>query len=439
MSTKPSLVELSVSPNYVRWGMWEAIREIIQNAKDADDLSHSMVIDYNPRLKTLSILNHNVKLGRETLVLGSSSKRDDASQRGEFGEGYKLALSTFLNLSCKVTIINADEIWEPFLKRSENFNAIVLALKFKANPKPSSDLLFKIEGISNEAWEDAKSKFLFLNNKSIDKIDIPFVGSILKGEEYKNKLFVKGIYVSNLPQDHWFGYDLSNVRLDRDRNLADPYSLKFEVKNIFKKAINSDLIEISEAFKILDNPSIGESLYFISDWEEGGDFHRKLRDFFISLHGENSIPVEGMGEAIEAQHYGLKGIIVSPALRTLLGKVAHAFDKVKSSKAIEPVKTYNLQDLSQEEMQNFLWATDLISKVEPLFDLNKVAIVDFRSPKIHGSFHSGYIRFAKQDLLNKRELIATAVHEAAHFYGEDGSVQHRDATERLFSEIICLK
>lgn len=433
-----SEVELSIAPTYVKWGMWEALRELIQNAKDADDLGYKMDITYFPKSSRLEISNAGVKLGRETLVLGNTSKRDNINQRGEFGEGYKLALATLLNLQCKISMFNDTEVWQPFLKISSVFNTVVLALTFSKAPMPTGALKFEITGVSPEVWKTVSERLLFLGPTPESSIKIDFAGHILNEAVYKSKLYVKGIFVGNLPQEHWFGYDLLNVKLDRDRNLADPFSLKSEIRAILKKAVILEKIDAKTAFEILGKQDVGESGCFISDWDEGGPFHMKIKEFFVALHGENAIPVEGMGEAIEAQHYGLKGVIVSPAVRAILSKVIQPFVNVRKVKATEAIKTYCIDELSKDEIENFRWATSLVSTVEPKMDVNKIAVVDFRSVNVHGTFDNGYIRLSKTDLVNRKELIATTVHEVSHFYGADGTVEHRDACERIFSEIICL-
>ena len=68
-------LELSLNPNYVKtWGAWEAIRELLQNAQDADDMGHSATVEYitNTKLPMLRITTDGITINRDTLLLGTT-------------------------------------------------------------------------------------------------------------------------------------------------------------------------------------------------------------------------------------------------------------------------------------------------------------------------------------------------------------------------------
>jgi len=159
-------LELSISPNYVRWGRWEAIREIIQNAKDAEDLGHPMFAKHGQdgTKPILIVTNESATLPRESLVLGTSTKQENSQQRGEFGEGYKLALATLLRLKCNVVIYNGKELWEPTLEFSEQFNSRVLVINITQPNELSNhnSLEFRVQGITSKDWKQAQERLLFL-------------------------------------------------------------------------------------------------------------------------------------------------------------------------------------------------------------------------------------------------------------------------------------
>ena len=63
---------LPISPDYVaHWGLWEAVREIYQNALDESEAA----ISYDEAAQVLFISSATGRLTPETLVLGTSSKR----------------------------------------------------------------------------------------------------------------------------------------------------------------------------------------------------------------------------------------------------------------------------------------------------------------------------------------------------------------------------
>ena len=67
--------ELSLSRNYVSsWGIEEAIRELLQNAKDSNGED---IIDIDKSSGTITITNKNTSIPSSTLLLGNTSKKDD--------------------------------------------------------------------------------------------------------------------------------------------------------------------------------------------------------------------------------------------------------------------------------------------------------------------------------------------------------------------------
>ena len=63
--------ELSLSRNYVSsWGIKEAIRELLQNAKDSNGED---IIDIDKSSGTITITNKNTSIPSSTLLLGNTS------------------------------------------------------------------------------------------------------------------------------------------------------------------------------------------------------------------------------------------------------------------------------------------------------------------------------------------------------------------------------
>src|SRR5688572_23444582 len=96
---KSTTVELTINPGYVKdWGIWEAVREFVQNGLDSHDNGFHLSIERGGgESKTVRIRNVGTTLDRRTLLLGASDK-DGTLERGKFGEGYKLGLLTLSRL-----------------------------------------------------------------------------------------------------------------------------------------------------------------------------------------------------------------------------------------------------------------------------------------------------------------------------------------------------
>ena len=140
--------ELSIATTYVEnWGVFEALRELFQNAIDQGDWEYH----YDPVAKELSIINHNDTLDTDSLLLGNTSKRNDGSKIGEFGEGYKLAVLALLRDGYEVTFYNggANEIWKTRLVNSKKFNGYKIPTFFVEDvvEGESDDLVIVVKGI----------------------------------------------------------------------------------------------------------------------------------------------------------------------------------------------------------------------------------------------------------------------------------------------------
>ena len=91
--------------------------------------------------------------------------------------------------------------------------------------------------------------------------------------------------------------------------------------------------------------------------------------------------------------------------------------------------------MTSEERENLSWAIALVRSVRDFEQ--SISVVDFYGEKTLGVYRSTDIRLAKRLLDNRKELIATLVHEVAHREGSDGAVGHEREIESIFSDIVC--
>ncbi len=425
-------VPLSISPDYVNWSWWECIRELFQNGIDSHTLGNTMRYSYSRLSKRLIIHNDRSVLARETLVLGVSSKRGDDSQRGGFGEGYKLAVSVLLRLGATITIFNGNEVWTPELAFSDQFNSKVLFFSMIPSSRSASGLTFVITGVPEEEWERAQSRLLFLS-KYPEHIKTSKL-CILTDPQYSGKLFVKGIYVSDLSDKHTFGYDISKISLNRDRQAPDPYAFKVLVSSAFKEAVVSGALPAQRLFDILEKGG-GEASAFDADWVAASKFEELLCQAFDSKYGADSIPVSNPEEAQRVADWSLTGVQINPSLLRLLRRVKSSVEKIAQSGVYEISRQYTVRDLSEQEKESLRWAISLVSQYESV-DLNRVHVVDFRTKRLLGMYRGGDVFLDRRVLADRYNLIATLVHEVCHKYGIDGSQIHRNKVEDTLGKII---
>lgn len=214
--------ELSLSRNYVsNWGIEEAIRELLQNAKDSSG-EEKIEIDKTKGIVVIS--NKNTSISSSTLLLGNTSKKDDLDKIGQFGEGYKLAILVLLREGKKITINNGNKRWIPSFEYSENFNCEVLCItEFDNN---GNDLDFIISSFEVKELVQLEKEFLGLNGQAYNSIQTSY-GEILTDADYKGKVFVDGLPVYEDDNfDYGYNFKPCYVSLDRDRKSINIYELK---------------------------------------------------------------------------------------------------------------------------------------------------------------------------------------------------------------------
>jgi len=123
-------IELSINTKYMpAWGLWEGVRELIQNAKDGEtQLSAKMTVEHDAATDTLTITNEGATLPHEALLLGHTTKLGDKNTIGQFGEGLKIGLLAIVRAGHAVAIRNGGESWTPVMIQSPAFGVEVLAV-----------------------------------------------------------------------------------------------------------------------------------------------------------------------------------------------------------------------------------------------------------------------------------------------------------------------
>lgn len=214
--------ELSLSRNYVsNWGIDEAIRELLQNAKDS---SGQEKIDIDKNNGTIYIENKNTSIPSSTLLLGNTSKKDDLDKIGQFGEGYKLAILVLLREGKDVSIKNGNKNWNPSFEYSDTFDCEVLCIN--ETEYNGSDLIFEISGFEENELNDIENEFLGISGQAYNFIQTSY-GEILTDPQYKGKIYVSGLPVYQDDNfEYGYNFEARYVNLDRDRKSINIYELK---------------------------------------------------------------------------------------------------------------------------------------------------------------------------------------------------------------------
>jgi hypothetical protein len=432
-------IELTIKTTYLpEWGVWEGIRELIQNARDAEvEFGAPMTVRHRAESNTLVIENDGTVLPHEALLLGFTSKAGRSDQIGKFGEGLKLGILALVRKGLTIKIRSGSEVWVPRIVRSEKFDADVLAFDILKNREAKNRVQVEVCGINTEAWEMLRGLFLFLTKvKDGHACKTAYSGTILTGPQYQGKVFVRGIHVSK-NADLRYGYDLVDVDIDRDRKMIDQASLRWRLTSLWRSAVNEHPEMTPEYIQLLDDQAAdldGLDSYTAKQLSE--DVRAKITEKFLARHGANALPVTNLSQSAEIEHLGMTGVVVSNNLRAVLEAQLGDVESNKKKLAFMPKHTYGWRDLSSAERESLTSAIALVNAQEPV-TLADVDVVDFRADNIDGMFSSGRMSISRKILVDTSETLATLVHEVAHRAGADGEKAHVMRIEKIWSGIVA--
>lgn len=300
MKTEMKSIFLPLSPDYVgHWGFWEAVRELIQNADDADD---SATTELSGNTLVIKSQGH---LEPKSLLLGNSSKRDDSSSVGKYGEGYKLAMLVLSRMGYGVIIRNGETTWYPSFGTHPELETECLQINMmdgdSANPK--NHVQIEVTGLFPDDVAELYKKYLKMNarpstivaehegSQVIEFAEIP-------GAEEKSPrcVYVNGLFVSELPtsSNYFYSYNFTPdcIDLDRDRSRISDWDLQYQATKILTQAgaaqILQEMIEGSAS-------DISSSLDSISYYYGGSSFRAEIQALaqkhFVDQYGEDAYPI----------------------------------------------------------------------------------------------------------------------------------------------------
>lgn len=334
---KNQLIHLPISTNYVgHWGFWEAVREILQNAIDTGDYSVN-------ELQSVGIIKINSNAGAmdlSTLMLGESSKRDDSSKIGKYGEGYKLALLVLCRLGHEVIIKNGVDCWRVSIDKHPQLNTDCLTIEVIKNTyvdeQENTEVSFVISGLRTEHFEIIHTNYLGESMCDFNVIAENEGSYCFEYDDYKDvrKVFVGGLFVCDLPDDKDYRYSYNFapdvLNLDRDRKTVDTFYLQYEATRILSESgdfetlsylANNNYDDVSDYY----STTIGSVHSSSGEVKNKSEVMKLALDGFVKKNGENAFPISADFNSEKRNALtkycmtsGLIPIIVSKALYDML-------------------------------------------------------------------------------------------------------------------------
>lgn len=293
---------LPLSPEYVRdWNDWHAVRELLQNAMDAHTAGGEHPnMDYDGR--SLMIESPKERLPRKSLLLGSTTKADDSRLRGQFGEGYKLALLVFCRKLYDVAVINGGEKWTPSFQPHPDFDdEPVLTIDIQPASEPYDGVRFLIGGFPPTSWETIQRRWL--PNTTDDSI---------LGYDERGNIYSGGLFITQSTK-LLMGYNFrpSRLNLGRDRDLVGDFDLHFHTSQLWSQCQPE---RVQQLMALMEQSA--------ADVEYVSCVPEQTRQIVVSSYekkyGQNTVPVSNQKELDEVRAAGFNGQIVCDALKKIV-------------------------------------------------------------------------------------------------------------------------
>lgn len=295
--------ELPLSSTYVRhWGVVEAVRELIQNAIDSDS---PFEYELDAAAGSLTLISRHSTLEPSSLVLGVTSKAEDSSKIGSFGEGFKIALLVLCREGVSVVVRNGGRDWTPSFEFSEKFNVELLCIREETTWRPDVGLRFELSGVGIETLDRVVASCLHMQTRIGQHIETSF-GRILF--ERAGLLYVNGLFVCDTQMK--LGYDIKPefLQLDRDRQTVSSYDLKDTTKNLW---LETKLF--SEIYEMLEEGC--EDVEFVK-YSQDAAVKQAFLDEFQKRH-PTAVLAANQEQMVEIQQKG-REVHISSSLTTLL-------------------------------------------------------------------------------------------------------------------------
>lgn len=428
--TDQKLIETTISKDYVKnWGVSEGLREILQNAIDAENKGFEMEIGYTQGKQKLSIVNFEASLKKQDLLLGSTSKSDDEDQIGKWGEGFKVGALALIRSEKPVTIHNtlSNEIWDCLIDKSSEFDCEVLKFKISQNDfSKKRGLYFIVDNVTQKEWEETQNLFLKLLNLPEETIEETPEGEILLHKNLKGKIYCGGIYVTE-DSELKYGYNFkpSSLELNRDRNLVNSFNLKWNTSKMWAYLCANKKGKLFDAKTMLvsGSPDV-EFMKEFSDYTVTGD----LVENFFKEHSDKAYPVTSNEEASSVRRLGYNPVYSSSSytgmLRSKLGDIEDLERKVELDYSI-------FQKITPLDDANIQWVFEVLYKIDPKYKF-EIKIAKFKLDSTRSLCQDDSLILNSNLLQNKYDIL----HEAVNLYCISTKNKETQVWKKILKQVI---
>lgn len=292
------LIKLSLTEDYVsHWSWWQGARELLQNAIDTGEFKIEFGQD------SLHITSHGGKIPVNALLMGKSSKKEDPTTIGKFGEGMKLGFLVLLREGADIEMLNGEDYWKPKFVYDEVFDSNVLAIEIDEGSIINQEDSVEINIYNIPTWAISEIKDNYAPTTSRDIVIENSRGKAYAKDSNNHEcvLFVNGLYVTTLMNGKYkFDYDFKpeTFVLDRDRDSVNEYELKYNANNLLSESDDIELLaqlalENYDDLSLFNGRRKKNSSYYSSsrDQDEEEQLSDKAVELFEKKYGYTAYPI----------------------------------------------------------------------------------------------------------------------------------------------------
>jgi hypothetical protein len=401
-------------------GGWSIIRELVSNAMDSGSWKMSL------KDGVVTIEDDGNGLDISHLLFGKSEKEGNA--RGQFGEGLKLALLALTRHNLTAQITSGHYNIHNHVGRIDGMAEDVLAITWEeCHLFPGTRIT-----IPNWPWPLYAERFIQPGDPRV--VYTSPTGSQILREESPS-LYVRDVWVCPMRKavstPAAFGYNLNNVEMNRDRTVADSWSVTSEMGNVWGACGDYDLLtEYWSAVKL----GLAERLAGLTS----SDSTPVIKKAFYAIYGHNTVMRTNGDMAREAEYRGAKVLdeghfsyALGRFLRSLVGTDTQYIREIEGQDQV-PVPDSQLNSLEKRTLR----ALRRIVSTARFYDHDVRAFV---IPGRDGFYSGNTIGISRHILSKPESAISTALHEMAHarFDTPDATADHVRAVSNIAAQVIA--
>jgi hypothetical protein len=464
------------------WGIWEAIRDIVQNALDETE-AYRWYYDDAWGLKSLHIEDSGKGVAVADFLLGPPRPKPDYA-RGKFGEGMKIACLALLRQGFPVYIRTVGrDMWIVFIEQRVDGIAETLAAMWRPNGT-GIGTRFHIIGYHGSAFEDRFAinlpesaivaegpsllarpirrynqliRYSFPGEEKEFREAVEAVGSTFAGQA---RIFARDIYmrdINSLYSYNLWGFDMAPDRHapKRDSGLWEDMGrlwccVKDEklLADLIRMVMEPAVIRSEEGPRIQINEWIGREPVsgksYIDFIKENAQTWQRA---WSNVTGANAVVRTDSSYDAMVTHLGYKSVGVQWAVRTGLSRaIITDKDLIKASQErLSEVEIIPDERLSRAQVAHLKLARAI---ADATFAHHRVeggvfaAIIPPASDRVRtaGMYarESERVYISADQLSSGRATVDTVIHELAHHMSgaEDGTEAHNSAMTRVAAMVV---